>query len=284
MEIRLHGNKLRKDLPPKIRVTHDQRCRCRLEDDAISSRIGNCQANAAKQESRDLRYSKRKDTVLLGIAFLAVVALVVIGAWIYIARNAKYFLGETPWIYHYIEPGDVVDISGPILEYPDTDMYLFRKDLHAFRWLFRWSAQEYRVWPANQEAGRGPAHAGVVDWRGRLHALDPGVVDVYARPRGGRGFGTTRFVITPKIDAVLLRLSSPSVDVGDSVTVEYTIRQADGRPLNWWGEIPTCDGEELQFVNRLDEGRFLYLARRSGAATVSVAIGRHVARELLVIR
>jgi hypothetical protein len=220
---------------------------------------------------------KRKYRFLLknAIAFIATVSFIATLAWIYIARNSRYFIGGTPGSTQYVEVGDVVDIAGPIVEYPDGDMYLFLRDMHAFPWLFRWSTEQ-------TDGSR--TQAAEIDRGGSLHALAPGIANAYAHPLGGRGFGYAKFVITPRVDAVVVRLSSSSIEVGDTLKVEYTVIQAGGTPMRWWPVIPTSgDGWELQFMKQIEGGQFLFLARRSGTVTISVDLGRHIARESLVI-
>ena len=79
------------------------------------------------------------------------------------------------------------------MHFPDGGMYLLYWNLHRFPWLFRWSVSD---------VGVPPSRAAAVDQFGRLHALSPGVVQVYGRPRLGNGLATARFVITPRgVDA-----------------------------------------------------------------------------------
>jgi hypothetical protein len=175
---------------------------------------------------------------------------------------------------HQVAYGD-----GPYLHYPDADMYLLYWNLHAAPWLFRWSVQE---------PGRTQATAARVDWRGRLHALSPGLVDVYAQPRLGRGFGTARFRVLPPLDTILLHLSADTIAVGDTLRVSYRVMQADGRPMPWWGSpnAPWLEGD-LGAWWRLSPDRtgdFSYVARRRGALAISVALGRRMTRASLVVR
>ena len=198
-----------------------------------------------------------------------------LGAWYVIVHHSRYFIGPLAR-EQFAAVGDVVSFEGPYVHFPDGDMYLLYKNAHRVSWLFRWTAEDL---------SNRPSASARMDWRGRLHALAPDVVAVYAIPRGGRGFGTTRVVIVPRLASFRLRLSRDTLHVGDTLTVGYDIVQAGGARLALnEGPIPsTSDQNVLWWVSR-EGGGGTFVGRQPGSVTISAAIGPRIARATVVIR
>jgi hypothetical protein len=197
-------------------------------------------------------------------------------AWFVLARHSSYFIGPLAR-EQYAEVGDVVPFAGPYVHFPEGDMYLMYKNAHALPWLFRWTAEDLEHRPTAQAR---------MDWRGHLHALAPGIVDVFATPRGGRGFGTTRVVILPRLAAFRLRVSRDTLGVGDTLTVGYDIIQAGGARLELGGMAPipvTSNERALYWVSRANGGG-RFVARKPGPVTLTAVIGHRIAHASVVIR
>lgn len=202
-----------------------------------------------------------------------------IAVWIGIVHDSRYFIGDVSQM-QTIEVGDALAVPGPYLHFPDGDMYLLYENLHSVPWLFAWRAQG---------PGGGLADPVSVNWRGQLRALRPGVADVYARPRLGHGFATTRYQVFPRIDTVTLVASPSTASVGDTIDVRYVIRQADGEILSSHGIVylPLVhfagDPTALVAMNSAPADHVRYLARHTGSIVFTVNVGRHVAAARVTI-
>jgi hypothetical protein len=214
----------------------------------------------------------------IAIASVAGVVLVTAG-WVFFARNSRYFLG-TSSPEEYLDIGDVVTYAGPVWAYPEGDMYLIRKELHSWPWLFSWSVEDGR---------NGPSAAAHVDWRGRVYATSPGHAILYARARGGHKVGLQPITVLPPIDTIALHLSADTLKPGETLHITYKI-VVHGRGVSDWSLEPTVEGDAITPPGWLQRKRndqgddFSLKLTRTGTARVSIKLGKHVTVATAVVR
>lgn len=133
-----------------------------------------------------------------------------------------------------------------------------------------------------------PTDAARVDWRGRLRAVSEGTVDVYARPRLGRGFGVARFDVLPQLDSIVMHLSRDTLAVGDTLHLDYAVVRRDDAPMRWpgWPDVPRISGTQfaMHLISRDGSGAFAFLARDTANLSMYVALGHRMTRAEVVIR
>lgn len=209
---------------------------------------------------------------------LVCAVLAVVAAWIVVARDARLYIDSHGGVTQYIEMGDEIQLPGPMLEFPDSDLPLIHQNMHAVPLLFRWSV--------DRQAGQAPV--ATVDWRGHLRAANRGIVDVWVHARGGTAKGTARFEVIPRLDTIHIHLSRDTVRLGDTVTVSYVAVEAGGTPMAWYGapNEPSVDGDwdAVRRVTGDARDRFAYVAVHRGTAIFRVQLGKRAASAAVTVR